>query len=148
MKCYVHPDTDAVATCTECGKGICSECAIDVAGSIVCRNCIQEGRITKQTSLDAPINPLAIVSLALGILGICGSCCGGAFGSLLFGLPATITGWVARKQIIESGDNDRGLPFATIGLVLGIGMLLFSAVIFILLGGTTGLAFLSELFAQ
>lgn len=149
MKCYVHPERDAVATCSNCGRGICGEDAIDVEGSIVCRNCLQEGRALKQTSADtSPINPLAIASLGLGLLGICGSCCGGPIGSFIFGIPATITGWIARKQIIESGVEDRGLLFATIGLVLGIGMLLFTAVVFIFYGGTTGLAFLSELFSQ
>ncbi|NHM27196.1 hypothetical protein G7K71_09400 [Desulfofundulus sp. TPOSR] len=27
MKCHVHNDIDAVATCSLCGKGLCSECA-------------------------------------------------------------------------------------------------------------------------
>ncbi len=27
MKCYHHPDRDAVAVCTECGRGLCKECA-------------------------------------------------------------------------------------------------------------------------
>lgn len=28
MKCFYHPEVDAVATCVECGKGLCSECAV------------------------------------------------------------------------------------------------------------------------
>ena len=27
MKCYYHEDRDAVATCQNCGKGLCKECA-------------------------------------------------------------------------------------------------------------------------
>lgn len=27
MKCYYHPDRDAVAQCVECHKGLCNECA-------------------------------------------------------------------------------------------------------------------------
>lgn len=27
MKCFRHPDRDACATCNECGKGLCHECA-------------------------------------------------------------------------------------------------------------------------
>lgn len=27
MNCYNHPDREAVATCTDCGKGLCQECA-------------------------------------------------------------------------------------------------------------------------
>ena len=26
MKCYNHPDRDAVGTCVDCGKGLCQEC--------------------------------------------------------------------------------------------------------------------------
>lgn len=27
MKCYNHPERDAIAQCRECGKGLCEECA-------------------------------------------------------------------------------------------------------------------------
>lgn len=27
MKCFYHPELDAVATCLDCGKGLCQECA-------------------------------------------------------------------------------------------------------------------------
>ncbi len=27
MKCYTHPDMDAVATCGDCSKGLCAECS-------------------------------------------------------------------------------------------------------------------------
>lgn len=38
MKCYHHPDRDAVATCTECGRGLCKECA-DVYSKPLCADC-------------------------------------------------------------------------------------------------------------
>jgi len=41
MKCYVHPDVDAVGTCTNCGKTVCSNCAMEVGGKLVCKNCAQ-----------------------------------------------------------------------------------------------------------
>lgn len=41
MKCYVHPDLDAIGTCTNCGKVVCSTCAIEVGGKVVCKNCAQ-----------------------------------------------------------------------------------------------------------
>lgn len=28
MKCYNHPETDAVAQCVDCGRGLCQECSI------------------------------------------------------------------------------------------------------------------------
>ena len=29
LKCYQHPETEAVGICTECGKGVCSSCAVE-----------------------------------------------------------------------------------------------------------------------
>lgn len=39
MKCYNHPDTDAVDTCTMCRKPMCAECRLDYDGKIVCKPC-------------------------------------------------------------------------------------------------------------
>ena len=36
MKCYRHPQSDAVATCKYCSKGVCTECAKDTGVGIVC----------------------------------------------------------------------------------------------------------------
>lgn len=36
MKCFNHPDHDAVATCKHCSKGVCSECAKESGWGIAC----------------------------------------------------------------------------------------------------------------
>lgn len=38
MKCYFHPEIDAVAICKSCSKGICSGCAVDVGNGMACKN--------------------------------------------------------------------------------------------------------------
>ena len=150
MHCYVHPDIEAVATCTVCGRAVCGQCSVEASGKIVCRNCLSEGKVPSSVSLlsTGTTNPLAIVSLALGILGLCGSCCGGIFGSLLFGFPAAATGYIARRQILESGNGNQGLPLATAGMILGVSMIVLSAILLTFLGGITGLSLLTELFSQ
>ena len=40
MACYIHPDRDAVANCSVCGRPICSECYVEIGGSSYCKNCI------------------------------------------------------------------------------------------------------------
>jgi len=45
MKCYVHPEVDPVGTCTSCGRGICGECAVEVQGKLVCRDCLAAGKV-------------------------------------------------------------------------------------------------------
>ncbi|MBT9547845.1 MAG: hypothetical protein IV090_20825 [Candidatus Sericytochromatia bacterium] len=36
MKCFYHPEKDALGTCKNCCKGICGECIIDVGNGIAC----------------------------------------------------------------------------------------------------------------
>lgn len=39
--CYYHPDKGAVATCAQCGRGVCSSCAVqdNKTGRIICYRC-------------------------------------------------------------------------------------------------------------
>ena len=37
MKCFYHNTCDAVGTCKSCGKGLCSECAVDLDRGLACR---------------------------------------------------------------------------------------------------------------
>ena len=41
MKCYYHIEYDAVGMCARCGKGLCSVCAEDIGGSLLCPGCIE-----------------------------------------------------------------------------------------------------------
>ncbi len=58
--------------------------------------------------------PLAIVSLIAGILGI--PCCG----CFVFGIAAAITGYLAKKEIAESGGTKGGAGLAQWGFILGL----------------------------
>lgn len=48
MKCYIHRDRDAVASCTKCGNLICEECRVFIDGKNVCKNCLAQ-ESTKNT---------------------------------------------------------------------------------------------------
>jgi hypothetical protein len=37
MKCFYHPDTDAVALCKSCSRGLCPACSVEVAPGLACR---------------------------------------------------------------------------------------------------------------
>src|SRR5258708_26596029 len=37
MKCFYHPQLDAVAVCKNCGRGVCQEDAADVGNGIACK---------------------------------------------------------------------------------------------------------------
>jgi hypothetical protein len=38
MKCFYHPQVDAVALCKNCSKGLCSACAVDVGNGVACKD--------------------------------------------------------------------------------------------------------------
>lgn len=48
MKCYFHPEKDAVATCQNCGKSLCKECA-EKYHPCLCDDCY---RLLKQQEVD------------------------------------------------------------------------------------------------
>lgn len=37
MKCYIHPDQDAVGVCSKCGRGVCGLCQVTVKGRVYCK---------------------------------------------------------------------------------------------------------------
>jgi len=41
MKCWAHPEVDAVAVCVSCGKGLCRDCSIVIAGNNYCKTCVE-----------------------------------------------------------------------------------------------------------
>lgn len=70
---------------------------------------------------------LAIISLVCGIVGILGACCCGFLG--VFGTAAVICGFLAKKEIDESGGAKKGGGLAmagmitgAVGIVLGVGL--------------------------
>ena len=79
MNCNMHPDREAVGTCTSCGKFICSDCAVEVQGKLVCRECLSAGRasVAPLSSVPRPLKDRSI-ALVLEILP-------GLFGFLGFG---------------------------------------------------------------
>ena len=42
MRCFYHEDKEAVGTCKSCGKGLCRECAVDLAKGLACRERCEE----------------------------------------------------------------------------------------------------------
>ncbi len=53
MKCYYHPDQDAVGTCSQCGKAACRDCIEDIGGALLCKDCLAEARETAAVEQEA-----------------------------------------------------------------------------------------------
>ena len=42
MRCFQHPDRDAVGICKCCGKGLCPDCLTDLGKGLACRDRCEE----------------------------------------------------------------------------------------------------------
>jgi len=72
MNCYLHPDREAIGTCTSCGRFICSEDAIEMQGRLVCRECLSTGRASTKSQSDKDPNTAYIIELVGGFFGLLG----------------------------------------------------------------------------
>ena len=59
MRCFYHPQADAVGTCKHCHRGLCSECASEREGGLACR-----GRC--ESAVDA-VNALIRRNVQIGV---------------------------------------------------------------------------------
>ena len=70
MNCYVHPGKEAVGTCVNCGKFICSECNTEVDNKNLCKHCVSEIMQRKATARPSKDKTTAaILGILLGSFG-------------------------------------------------------------------------------
>ena len=41
MSCYKHSDKKSVCACGKCGKWLCEDCAIEIGGRVLCKQCLE-----------------------------------------------------------------------------------------------------------
>ena len=75
-------------------------------------------------------NGLAIASLVLGIVSLPSACCYG--GGALLGIGSLVLGFLARRQIRESGGTQQGDGLAVAGMVTG-GIAILGGVMWVVL---------------
>lgn len=59
MKCHNHPDREAITNCSICGKPICNECYMEIAGNVYCKECVND-LVTKsivEKAMQKPAEP-------------------------------------------------------------------------------------------
>jgi hypothetical protein len=44
MRCFYHPDAEAVGICKSCQKGLCAESAVDFGDGLACQGCEERVR--------------------------------------------------------------------------------------------------------
>ncbi len=75
MKCFTHPDRDAVAVCSVCGQGLCEGCSVRIAGKLYCKSDAdkifgREAERAEKYVRPASITVAAILFFIFGALGI------------------------------------------------------------------------------
>lgn len=127
MKCYVHSKEDAVAVCKACGKGVCNDCSVILAGNSYCKTCVEAGRV-KALTVEIPAvapTPGGIPSRTPFIIGSIGAIISGVAALLVMLLGGLIAMWwlVSGSELVGIGGIASGILLA-VGLILaGIGYL-------------------------
>lgn len=93
MKCHMHPEVEAIGTCTSCGRAVCPECSLNVAGKITCKACAEA--MATQCVTTTKKEPALALLLSL---------IGGFVSGMFIGLGQLYNGQV-KKAIILSVAN-------------------------------------------
>lgn len=119
MRCYLHNDVEAIGTCTQCGRGLCPECAVNVGGKIVCKDCA--ARPAEPVRCPTPRKD-PFIAAGLSLIG------GLLTGSLLFSLGQLYNGQIKKFIILTLVNIFMGGIVAALYLggsllTIGVGLL-------------------------
>jgi hypothetical protein len=120
MKCYVHPNEDAVAICKNCGKGVCSDCAIEIRGTAYCKTCVESNLVpTTPRVIQTAMTPSGgILSLTHSMMGV--------VGGIMAGLAALMFIFTGGLVLLwwRSNPLDMNLVSLADFVILGAGLLI------------------------
>lgn len=146
--CYRHPDRSTALRCYNCGKPICSSCAVKTPVGYICPDCIREKEdvFFNATTLDYLVAPLVclLLSLPAGWLVVRFTLGGSFFVFIILifvgGMVGRFIGQFSKRAV--GRRRGRYLPHVTVlMLILGTAVWLLPYILGIFLGG------LSTLFA-
>jgi len=122
MKCFNHPEEDAVGVCKSCGKGVCQECAVIIAGGNYCKTCLETGRV-KATTVQIPVQPVAVARPS-GIPTRASFIVGGV-GAIISGVAALLSLFGGFGNIFYGAFFGFGSIWSIVGsIILGVGLIL------------------------
>lgn len=84
MKCFAHPDREAVGVCKACLKGTCRDCAVDLGGGLACLGRCEDRVRALIRLMDAQIRISPIAAQGSNLFATAG---------MLFAIGAIFLGW-------------------------------------------------------
>jgi hypothetical protein len=76
MKCFYHPDAEAVGLCKHCQRGLCSACASERDGGLACRDRHESqvdqvsALIRRNVQVGVKSRPLSLISFAIFVIAL------------------------------------------------------------------------------
>ena len=57
MECYYHPNVESTDVCAICGKSMCKESGLEIAGKVYCKDCLEKivGLSIKNNPQEEPV---------------------------------------------------------------------------------------------
>lgn len=112
MKCFHHPDAEAVGVCKHCQKGLCRDCAVDLGSGLACPGaCVDAVRRTS-VMVERATSEVA--------LRLQGSYFGALFMTVLGAVFVATPLFSGQPFEWTSFSTVSGLVFAGFGIVLGV----------------------------
>lgn len=141
MKCVNHSDRDALSACAHCGKGVCSECAVEVGGEFYCKDCVAK-RVGGGGTVKEARSPVLAAILSFFISGL-GQVYNGQVGKgiLIFLFGWLIIPWIigvidAYRVAVKINNGELSIkskPGCLIGCIVGIVIFFFAVFVIALL---------------
>jgi len=72
MKCYIHPERDAIGVCVMCGHGVCDACSVNLGGKIYCKQCVEKVVTRPNVEASSRAASITVASILLYIFGAWG----------------------------------------------------------------------------
>ena len=69
MKCAYHSQKEAIGVCSNCGRGLCSTCKLELGGRLYCQSCANEAFINSKKSKNYVSNWYYLLPVFLGFVG-------------------------------------------------------------------------------
>ena len=76
MKCFYHPNVDAVGLCKHCQRGLCPACGVERDGGLACRDRHEKevdqvsALIRRNVQVGVKAQPLSLVSFGVFVIAV------------------------------------------------------------------------------